>query len=163
LSPIGELNTYWLDSTTDSKNGSSRGSDGATESGGSVDDSPDDENSELGEGVVAPRMFSDKTERLIDWNVDILLRLLQQIIAHRDSKSKDDLDETCQQPLMNPFDEVKEIIALPEFKETRQLRDPAEVKISDTVTEQLRSFVSTIAGLYQDNAFHNFEHVRACS
>lgn len=123
-----------------------------------MDDDGDD--NEMRMNLKKSQKFSDKTERLIDWNVDILVRLLQQIIAYRDISSDDDLVVCGQANVSNPFDEVKEIISLPEFKETRKMRDPAEVKIPDDVVGQLRSYVSTIAGLYKENSFHNFEHVR---
>ena len=112
--------------------------------------------------AVSRKQFSDKTERLIDWNMDVLLRLLQQIMARHDANGKTDFDDDDDTPseLTNPFDEVKEIISLPEFKEARKQRDPDDVKIPDAVVSQLRDFVSNIAALYNENPFHNFEHVR---
>ena len=58
------------------------------------------------------------------------------------------------------LNEVKEIISFPEFDgKVDKLRvNVDEVKLPSDVTEQIRTFVSCIAGLYRDNAFHNFEH-----
>lgn len=109
--------------------------------------------------AVTRKQFSDKTERLIDWNMDVLLRLLQQIMARHDATGQGEFDDDAPSEVTNPFDEVKEIISLPEFKEARKQRDPDDVKVPDAVVEQLRDYVSNIAALYNENPFHNFEHV----
>jgi hypothetical protein len=160
----GELNTYWLETTSNSRAGSSRSSDSATDSGNSIHDMEADDGDVGAQRVSivkrAPKQLSGKTERLIDWNVDVLLRLLQQIVARRDVTFQPfDLDDTVKPKTTNPFDEVKEIIALPEYKERKQ-RDPSEVIIPEGVVAQLRDYVSQIAMLYNENPFHNFEHVR---
>ena len=139
-----------------SKGGSSRSSDSGTESNDGGEDTARKAALESG---MPSRQFNDKIERLIDWNVDVLLRLLQQIIARRDVTEKE-IDDAAQTEATKPFDEVKEIIPLPEFKESRTHRDPMDVKIPDAVADQLRDYVSNIAMLYNDNPFHNFEHVR---
>jgi hypothetical protein len=147
----------------DSRNGSSRSSESGSGSGESFSGAVDTLSGDFAVSTVAkekPKSFSDKTERLIDWNVDVLLRLIQQIVARRDVTIEAAFDETIQKEAKNPFDEVKEIISLPEFKETRKQRDPSDTTIPVTVSEQLREYVSTIAGLYNENPFHNFEHVR---
>jgi hypothetical protein len=168
----GELNTYWLETTSDSRNGSSRSSDSCTDSGRSANDDVEPEDEMVAVGKVAtrastkaaPKQLTGKIERLIDWNVDVLIRLLQQIVARRDVTFQPfDIEDTAKPKVItNPFDEVKEIIALPEFKETRKLRDPNDVTIPENVVAQLRDYVAEIAMLYNENPFHNFEHVRFC-
>lgn len=106
-----------------------------------------------------PKRVSDKTARLIEWNVDVLLRLLQQIVARRDAADDEHFDGAILGNDTNPFDEVKEIISLPELN--RKQRDTTEAAISDAVVEQLRGYVAKIAALYNSNPFHNFEHVRS--
>jgi hypothetical protein len=165
----GELNTYWLETTSGSRNGSSRSSDSCTESGQSATDDVEPEDEQVAVGQVSHRasmkavtkQLTGKIERLIDWNVDVLIRLLQQIVARRDVTFQPfDIEDTVKPTVTNPFDEVKEIIALPEFKETRKLRDPNDVTIPENVAAQLRDYVSEIAMLYNENPFHSFEHVR---
>jgi hypothetical protein len=167
----GELNTYWLETTSGSRNGSSRSSDSCTESGQSATDDVEPEDEQVAVGQVSHRasmkavtkQLTGKIERLIDWNVDVLIRLLQQIVARRDVTFQPfDIEDTVKPTVTNPFDEVKEIIALPEFKETRKLRDPNDVTIPENVAAQLRDYVSEIAMLYNENPFHSFEHVRYC-
>jgi hypothetical protein len=55
---------------------------------------------------------------------------------------------------------VKEIITLPNFDAalaTEQI-DPESIDLDDDVEEQLRAYITTIASMYRDNPFHNFEH-----
>lgn len=61
---------------------------------------------------------------------------------------------------VSALDEVKEIVELPKFKETRAEEDPDSVVLSEEVLDQLYDYVCNIAALYRDNPFHNFEHVR---
>jgi hypothetical protein len=55
------------------------------------------------------------------------------------------------------LNEVQEVIALPNFI-GEPSRDPSTIQLRDEVVNQLRGFVATVAALYRDNPFHNFEH-----
>ena len=59
-----------------------------------------------------------------------------------------------------PLEEVEEIIALADFdaKAARKLMAAGETEISPIAAKQLKVFVTRIADLYRDNAFHSFEH-----
>lgn len=61
-----------------------------------------------------------------------------------------------------PLEDVQEIIEMPMFdgRKAMGLRDSEreKVEIPEDVLKQLHSLVSTIAGLYHDNDFHNFAH-----
>lgn len=104
----------------------------------------------------------NKIERLVDWNVDILERLLKQVIANRDTKSqprrvslkaphfKFEVEEGS---ILDEFEEVIEFVE-PETKPV----GPDAVEIPEHVSSQLRTFVRNVAGLYEPHAFHNFEH-----
>lgn len=108
-----------------------------------------------------------KTARLIEWNVDVLLKLLRHIKAARmvrgkeeekDLQEPNDVYESSGQKIL---EEVQEIIELPRFskRETKVMADPEIVELPSAVAEQLRDYVSVISSLYrQDNPFHNFEH-----
>lgn len=97
----------------------------------------------------------DKIDRLIDWNTENLVQLLQQIVDSRQSGECDDNFTMNVSIEGNPFDAVKEIIALPQVKKSKS---ESSIPIS-TVVSQLRDYVSTIAQMYNDNYFHNFENV----
>ena len=129
--------------------------------------------------------LDDRTCRLIDWNVEMLSRLTKQIIARRgvqmldknsghrpklgknkNSMGKNDsvpdtivATHTKQSDKM-VLDEVVEIIELPAFDAAaaKNQPDPATIELDEEVVHQLRDLVTTIASMYNDNPFHNFEH-----
>jgi hypothetical protein len=154
----GELVTYWLEVKSESSGEkSSRHSETGSERFGKE---------LIDKNKTAAVLLSEKTNRLIDWNTDVLYRLLQQIIFRRggaSSKSKQKTDGNSDELLAltctNPFEEVKEIISLPQMKESNLPYDESMVKISIEVFDQLRNYVSCIANMYNKNEFHNFEHV----
>ena len=103
----------------------------------------------------------EKTRRLIEWNVDYMTKLIKQIVARRETR-----DRTALWPKFHlkvgeglVVDEVKEIIDLPAFdaEAAESQRDPDMVELPDNVVRQLRSFITLVAGMYHDHAFHNFE------
>ena len=157
----GELVTYWLEVKSDSSGEkSTRGSDTGSERFCT--------NIDLDDKIV---LLLEKKNRLIDWNTDILRQLLQKIIANRSvtstvlkSKHKDDgayADgvDLVTSTYSKPFDEVKEIIALPQEKKIIYEQDDSMIIVSRDVLNQLSAYVSCIASLYKNNEFHNFEHV----
>jgi Adenylate and Guanylate cyclase catalytic domain len=161
----GKLVTYWLTHTT-SKNG--------TMSVVSSCESPDLETSERPMMVLGdtgtPVFFSDtpvppvpldhnarnndgeRTQRLVDWNSDLLLQLLQQVAARREA-----LPRAYDAPLIRSnmncdgamvADEVVEIIEMSPFVSIPKVE---ETTLSETVVRELRDFVATIASLYNEN------------
>lgn len=110
------------------------------------------------------RTTRDKNCRLVDWNVEILLRQLKLICAARrktnlakhtsfDEIIKRDDDTTV-------LDEVQEVIRLPGFnaKYVKNLKNVDNVELSRGVEDELRDYVTMISGLYRTYPFHNFEH-----
>lgn len=111
--------------------------------------------------------------RLIDWNSEILSRLLKKIIASRGSEvtrqdwNEDDLESYSER---DNLEEVREIIPL--LSEERMIEedwlgvekfddtDIHSVALHPQVERQLREYVTTIACMYRGNAFHSFEHAR---
>ena len=149
----GHMTTYWLsvgnDQSCSKRSTSSRSltSDGYEGT----------DNVGLEEKLV---VLDDKTKRLVNWNVQVLLRFLKLIVARR-GKS-DDFDcsddwENATQPNVAVVEEVAEIIALPKFSSTTETEGES-VKIKEEVEAQLHDFVASIAKLYRNNPFHNFEH-----
>lgn len=112
--------------------------------------------------------LDDKVKRLVDWNTDILARLIRQIVARRNASAKKKPLQECPAEKLTMFtqqgkmvlDEVKEIIELPEFdfEAVRDQEDPNSIELDQAVLDQLRDYVTMVATMYRDNPFHNFEH-----
>ena len=129
-------------------------------------DRPKDETLDAG---LSSATSIEKQRRLIDWNVEVLLRILKQILARRMSESPttrstdspscppSDFARPMNQTVM---DEVCEVIALPSFdvEHVCHLIKPDSIVVPPAVVDQLQSFVTGIASLYRNNPFHNFEH-----
>lgn len=108
---------------------------------------------------------AERHARLVEWNAELLMRLLKGIIAHRHAlrKKADNWDEICK--LEESFkerealvmEEVVEVIELPSFAQEGDAT-PENVELSPIVIQQLKAFVETISFMYRDNPFHNFEH-----
>lgn len=112
------------------------------------------------------KAMPDKMESLIDWNVDTFSELLKKIVTKRvamgggkphQPPSPDALG-CCE--TIDPRAEVSEVVKLPEFQFHIKAgpKDFAEAKLDSAVLRQLRDYVSSIAFMYQENPFHNFEH-----
>ena len=108
-----------------------------------------------------------KIQRLVSWNVEILKKLLQQIIAKRNAETNkkncdaqlDKLEEelNSRKQLMG---EVTEIIKLPKFDANshKHQESPNKIVIPEDVVKELKLYVCSIAAMHRDNYFHNFEH-----
>jgi len=106
----------------------------------------------------------------VDWMIDLFSGLLKNIIVHRPThmqrarKSYVYLNNKTENKNAMVRDEVVEIIQLPEFNPNAPLLHGASIDgtkkalLSDEVMSQLRCYITKIALMYNDNAFHNFEH-----
>ena len=100
-----------------------------------------------------------KTERLIDWNVEVLVRLLKQVVARRQKQGRETAGLSGTEELMilstrgeTVLDEVKEIITLPQFDSFTSTNEEIEaIEISAKVSEQLHDYVWNIAFMYRNN------------
>lgn len=153
----GEMQTYWLEIMT--RNGSSV-MDTSSMSGSSERlDFTEEEHATK----HASRAFDSKTTRLIEWNVDVLLRLLKQIVARRRAcltegkVARPNESFFYQKKDGMTLDEVAEIITLPAFSETNShLQEEADnVVLDPIIIQQLHDYVCNIAAIYRDNPFHN--------
>jgi class 3 adenylate cyclase len=111
-----------------------------------------------------------RTERLIDWNVQVLADLLSKVVSKRNAVNNisgnrtfnQGPDANYQEFLRNTcgllvIDEITEIISLPPFDP--QVQSAIEDTDLPTIAkDQLREYVSNIAHAYKDVPFHNFEH-----
>ena len=105
--------------------------------------------------------LDDRNNRLINWNVEMLLQLLKQIVASRSGGRKAKTTASRRISVLhpertNPLEEVREIITLPEFDSLCGDGDPEKVQIPKQIIQQLHLLVSEIAQMYNDNPFHNF-------
>ena len=116
---------------------------------------------------------TEKHQRLVEWNVEILQRLLTQVAARRNCLQEAQKATSVGSngtPMLpsqgmrrtgaTVLDEVCEIITLPDFnaEAVRQQVKPESIVLGTEVLEQLHEYVSGIAALYRGNPFHNFEH-----
>ena len=110
---------------------------------------------------------AQKSLRLVEWNTDILLRSLRDIVAQRqvegsihDAPDKmTSAEKNIQKPGSMVFDELADVISLPEHNtKVETVPEQKPVELEKAVIDQLREYVTCIAGLYRANKFHNFEH-----
>jgi 3'5'-cyclic nucleotide phosphodiesterase len=106
-----------------------------------------------------------KTERLVDWNADVLCRLLESIKARRVaiSSNRDSGGENGDAGWNTPtkgmvLNEVREVIELPGFNSKCRV-DENNVKLEPEIRELVKEYVMEIAKTYRsNNSFHNFDH-----
>jgi hypothetical protein len=168
ISGKGELTTYWLDPTGTKKNHKDFM---ATQSTISASEST------LGAELVPPWPsggedgLTEKHSRLVDWITSELAALLRDVEVRRlaSSSSAEDedaiialerqsLDKTMKK---TPMEEVEEIITLPKFDPSCEAflnLSESEFGLPDIVVTELHHFVQSVANMYQENPFHNFEH-----
>lgn len=161
----GELQTYWL--TLDTYSDTGGVSTQCEQQQDHGDDPTHVSTIELNEEDKILAISSDRMARLVDWNFDVLLRLLKMVVSFRESQGKaaskviiPSYKSESNDGVSTVISEVKESISLP-LGNARGLNlqnDIESVSLSPNVVEQLYDFVRSIAALYNDNPFHNFEH-----
>jgi 3'5'-cyclic nucleotide phosphodiesterase len=107
--------------------------------------------------VVEPR----GQDAEVDWVVEVFEVMLHTLMASRElsSESDDKVFAESESYLILPRDEVSEIITLSDGEaRTHRKLTKKEVKLKKIVRKQLRKYICTIAKLYRDNPFHNFQH-----
>ena len=101
----------------------------------------------------------DKRQRLVAWNVDVLVRVMKEMVARREPDTASRTSPVWISKGTNPLDEVVEVIELPDEETSVVARcDLSSIVIAPQVVELVREYVSLIADMYPDNHFHNFEH-----
>lgn len=110
--------------------------------------------------AVAAGVDSEKQARLVNWIVDMLHEHIKKVVALRQPRSKSKAFKPTLMPIdgQNSLEEVAEVIYLPRFNQEmfENVQNASEVEISGDVLDQLKEYISAIAQLYRDNAFHNF-------
>ena len=176
-----EVQTYWLEIKGGNATSQTSGTSVSDELCSNADGEEEDEAgvhvvpilSKLDEALkenVGEKMspLSEKNMRLVSWNIEILYRLLCEQTARREALGiKDESLEHMQALEMEKLDrdtitihEVIDTIHLPTFNAEAAKRQKSATKIDlgVDVRAQLTDYVQTIAALYRNNPFHNFEH-----
>lgn len=177
----GSLQTYWLqcskntdtESAAHSKSTGSVGPPISSMAGKCDVEEGEDKSAALsfvsksGERVaLLPGELSDKVVRLVNWNVDILMAMLQEVEANRLSAgvTADHRDKVARleyQIMRRPslvITEAQEIISFPEYTQEPLQHDPRFITIGEPVQRQLRQFLLGIASMYPCLPFHSFPH-----
>lgn len=99
------------------------------------------------------KQITKKTERLIEWNVEILGNLLKQVMAGRCPNKSAVVIPTSKLNLRlqsdSILDELQEIIELPAFSDKKTVEEIPS--LPDEVHEQLLAFITEIASMYKLN------------
>ncbi|CAJ1959221.1 unnamed protein product [Cylindrotheca closterium] len=154
----GEMQTYWLLNSNDDsseKNISSEASD-------TVDT---EHSANLDEDVDIGIAETTKQERLVEWTVEIMGSLLQQVMSSRSNGYKDPGSVALKEQTIGSdktvLDEFVPIITLKRFgsEELQERKQGSpQSSIGENATSQLRDYISNVASMYRENPFHNFEH-----
>ena len=160
----GELSTWWLRTETALKHSSTMGSsdDGSSDTNSNVDSTETtDANMHNLSGVDS---IDKKTQRMIDWNSEMLLQALKAVVANRPSEGgkprnrKDFMSAEMSAELMTgdstPIDELKDNLPFLGCTDDKTV----DVELDAKVISQLRGFVAVICSMYRGHEFHNFEH-----
>ena len=184
----GEITSYWISSGTSARSILSSGAATEKTSVADTDDvlllqSVSDLNlSSTFDVDVKPQIGLDpKSRRLVKWTVENMAIFLKKIQVHRIKHSKrkktrkgksvvqTSTESNVGSTYSTVFDEIQESICLPDYEKsisddglpttTQEEKDPKSIELSPEVMDQLESYVTTIATLYDpSNPFHNFNH-----
>jgi hypothetical protein len=111
--------------------------------------------------VLAASYNEKAIQRLVEWNTDVMLRLLKQVVAKRMTSGQESWEE---EPTLEQnegqivLDEVKEVIDLPRFKYYRAELNPDSIALPEEAEKQLRDFVAAVSNAYHNNPFHCLQH-----
>ena len=151
------MKTFWLDIVDRSDLGSTDGDSKNLET--AVRDVDRSSKYNVSGGRQAPGRLNDKAMRLVGWNVEVMVRLLKQIVARRNASGFSNAYVSPDESMLLPregkmvLDEVKEIITLPTFdaKVAAKQQNTNDVMLDLAVIEQLNDYIMKIGGLYRDN------------
>lgn len=150
----GELQTYWLFTV---------GSGPGTLSIGGMS-IPDTNSIDSDEEDLVYYHRTNKHDRLIKWNAELLCKYLKLVVARRKAGggSATARSASLSLPLSTVGNTVRDyvsaVIPFPEYQSTEASEDPGSDDLDSKVSEQVHVFVQRIAAMYNDHAFHNFEH-----
>ena len=164
LEGVGDIQTYWL--LPDRRRRSMMNTGHESEGGGDETSGPSD--CDLSSNSSACGANMTKMQRLVEYNLQVLLEMLEEVVAARNVTSSSSMLLTQSlAEIENEFgrsqtvlEEFKEIITLPKTT-TDDIRKRQKLGVADLpgdVKAQLRAFLTEVSLLYRDNPFHNYEH-----
>ena len=161
----GALKTFWLVDEKQSSDNRSNTDASASEQAPGAPKPMANAGGHMKENAGAAGLDS-KTERLVNWNVDVMYRLLRKVVARRISHGQANLrvprsaEEALEDNSGSVLSEVKEIISLPEYDANAHKNepDPDTIDLADVIKNELQDYVGSIASMYRFNPFHSFEH-----
>jgi len=115
------------------------------------------------ETLKLPCAAPDKEDRLISWMVEAMSHYLKHVMARRTATSDPSVNVPSRASMIRfgkPLHSVKDVIPFCEFNSNGTLErvDADSIVLEDKVIMQLTNLVKSIAGMYNENPFHNFEH-----
>lgn len=151
----GEMATFWLKYRKAH----------SQHSGSSAHGESTDEGTHGFDDADFPDSFSLKTQRLIQWNAELLLQILKDIAerrqAHGVCPDAEDKLNAAEAAIVGDscsvVNELTDVIELPEFKSTK-VKSGIVQPLHASVEPQVIGFIKELYLLYRDNPFHNFEH-----
>jgi hypothetical protein len=159
----GELTTFFLEMNGKAIDTASQASNGSGR------DSAKDDELPLGT-IVNSEEEIEKKNRIAEWTVEVLAKVLKTIVTERKASgskpdSSDVIEKLEMQSLSQNYnnhntviDEVAEMVVLPGYTANKNKLDDHLELLDDKIVMELRHYVQTIASLYNDNPFHNFDH-----
>lgn len=169
---MGSMETFWVKPLSTSNGTSSDDGMGSVQS----------DVESVSSVMIGPPQSSEKGKRLrlIRWTTQVLVELLQNLVADRQRHSFENGIEPILAPLhktgpgaleegpISPsptkaivVDElVRSVLEMPSFDKARteRRRKANQILLPSNVVRQIHLFVTNISGLYRDVPFHNFEH-----
>lgn len=157
----GGMQTYWIEAIKTSTSSVRSRSE-------SDDFSFDNGRKSMHKGnKLSSSTHDEKIGRLVDWNTDVFCGLVKQVLAYQDafckktSQSRTQAHDLELNLSRTVVDEVVEIIELPQVMNKARTTNSNEDELEPAVVEQIRKYILAVALMYNDNPFHNFEHVRS--
>lgn len=116
------------------------------------------------EGVLGVTEIDEDIQRLVNWNVDVLLLLLKRVVTARivngveNKKISGDIEKQFSSNKL-VLDDFQLVINMPEFDaEVASRTYNEDVELVPEVRKELHDYIIAIASGYRRNSFHNFEH-----
>eukprot|EP00980_Cylindrotheca_fusiformis_P006947 scaffold1455_cov102-Cylindrotheca_fusiformis.AAC.1 len=163
----GEMKTYWLNTKVAKASKPSKSGNEMPVVSETISDSSESSSANLTVDNLHLDGVEDMTkkERLVEYNVEVLTSLLQQIVASRGTvinpkdKSLSKIEATIGTG-DTVLEEFVPIIPLKRFdaRDLNKRQRACSIDIGEQAKTQLRSFLRNVASMYPDNPFHNFEH-----
>ncbi|CAB9517946.1 Receptor-type guanylate cyclase gcy [Seminavis robusta] len=153
----GRLQTYWV---------TPKATDASSTASGRTSDASSwgfDQHLHSSTSTSAKSRLNGKLQRIVEWNTELLLRLLKQVVARRNAttfpgKGSGPARGIKRLPGANVIDEMTEAVRLPRYKASKAPVNANAIELPLEVEQQLEDYVATVASMYHANHFHCYEH-----